>query len=179
MRTLTVRKGSGGTYATGWHILTVSGAKYGEYNDAKFLDVWFKDYPENFTLRVYEKRNTAGEEFAIGGVFRFANAGISDALDGPDGNVVIKLDDSAETLVGHQLNVYFHKEGEYSRALRQVAPTVFKNIVEEFTEADVEYWKGRAEKFYLDYVKNSTTGDYNGSTESVTTNGATEEVVPF
>ena len=175
MRTLTVRKGSGGTYATGWHTLTVSGAKYGEYNDAKFLDVWFKDYPENFTLRVYEKRNTAGEEFAIGGVFRFANAGISDALDGPDGNVVIKLDDSAETLVGHQLNVYFHKEGEYSRALRQVAPTVFKNIVEEFTEADVEYWKGRAEKFYLDYVKNST----NGSTESVTTNGTPEEVVPF
>ena len=32
MRTLTVRKSSGTNYITGWHTLTVSNAKYGDYN---------------------------------------------------------------------------------------------------------------------------------------------------
>ena len=178
MRTLTVRKG-GSNFSVGWHTLTVLKAKYGTYNELKFLDVWFKDYPENFTMRVYEKRNHDGEEFAIGNVFRFANAGISDALDGPDGNVVIKIDDSVETLEGKQLNVYFHKEGEYSRALKQVAPTVFKNIVEEFTESDVEFWKGRAEKYYIDYVKNSTNGATASSITTAKASNSSAEEVPF
>ena len=47
MRTLTVRKGTGTNYATGWHTLTISNAKYGDYNGAKFMDVWFDNYPEN------------------------------------------------------------------------------------------------------------------------------------
>ena len=39
MRTLTVRKGSGTNYTTVWHTLTISNAKYGDYNGSKFLDV--------------------------------------------------------------------------------------------------------------------------------------------
>ena len=55
MSTLTVKKGGGGSnYTVGWHTLTVSNAKYGDYNGTKFLDVWFEGYPENFTMRVYE-----------------------------------------------------------------------------------------------------------------------------
>ena len=61
MRTLTVRKGSGTNYIPGWHKLTISNAKYGDFNGAKFLDVWFDNYPENFTMRVYEKVGTDGE----------------------------------------------------------------------------------------------------------------------
>ena len=108
MRTLTVKKGGGSDYATGWHTLTISDAKYGDWEGKKFLDVWFSGYPENFTMRVYEKKNKDGEEFAIGQVFRFANAGITDGLDGPDGNVVVKIDDDVNNLKGHQLNVGYN-----------------------------------------------------------------------
>ena len=174
MRTLTVRKGTGTNYSTGWHTLTISNAKYGDYNGAKFLDVWFDSYPENFTMRVYEKVGTDGEEFAIGQVFRFANAGITDGLDGPDGNMVVKIDDEAVNLKDHELNVFFHKDGEYTRALKQCAPTEFKNVIEEFHQNDVEYWKGRAEKYYTDYVLNKT----NGATSTVTATENTEEI-PF
>jgi len=170
MRTLTVRKGGGSNFATGWHTLTISDAKYGEWEAKKFLDVWFSGYPENFTMRVYEKKNKDGEEFAIGQIFRFANAGITDGLDGPDENIVVKIDDDAKNLKGHELNIYFYKEGEYSRALKQVAPTTFKNIIEEFNEADVEYWKSRAEQYYVDYVKDNThtTPSTNGTTATTT-----------
>lgn len=158
MRTLTVKKGTGTDYATGWHTLTISSAKYGDWEGKKFLDVWFDGYSENFTMRVYEKIGKDGEEFAIGQVFRFANAGITDGLDGPDGNMVVKIDDDAKHLRGKQLNVFFHKDGEYTRALKQCAPTMFKNIIEEFKEGDVEYWKTRAEKYYRDYVANTSNG---------------------
>ena len=158
MRTLTVRKSSGTNYVHGWHTLTISNAIYGDYNGTKFLDVWFDNYPENFTMRVYEKVGTDGEEFAIGQVFRFANAGITDGLDGPDGNIVVKIDDDTGNLKGKELNVYFHKDGDYTRVLKQCAPTEFTNVIEEFHENDVEYWKGRAEKYYTDYVLNKTNG---------------------
>ena len=180
MRTLTVKKGGGTNYTTGWHTLTISNAKYGDYNGAKFLDVWFEVYPENFTMRVYEKIGKDGEEFAIGQVFRFTNAGITDGLDGPDGNVVVKIDDDTGHLKGKQVNVYFHKDGDYTRALKQCAPVTFKNIIEEFTEADVEYWKGRAEKFYTDYVKNSSNGTTNAFAEtSDTTTQNSNAEMPF
>ena len=178
MRTLTVRKGSGTNYTTGWHTLTISNAKYGDYNGSKFLDIWFDTYPENFTMRVYEKMGKDGEEFAIGQVFRFANAGITDGLDGPDGNVVVKIDDDTSHLKGKHINVYFHKDGEYTRALRQCAPTEFKNIIEEFTESDVEYWKSRAEKFYTDYVKNSSNGTTSTFSETNDTQPQTADI-PF
>ena len=110
-RTLTIK--TGGTsvsYEPGWHTCTISKAKYGEYNDSKFIDIWFDGYNDYFKLRVYAKTNKNGEEFAIGQIFRFANAGISDALEGADGNTVIKMDDSAENLKGKQLTVFFYKD---------------------------------------------------------------------
>ena len=178
MRTLTVRKGSVTNYKVGWHTLTISNAKYGDWEGKKFLDVWFDGYSEHFTMRVYEKIGKDGEEFAIGQVFRFANAGITDGLDGPDGNVVVKIDDDTGQLKGKQINVFFHKDGEYTRALKQCAPTTFKNIIEEFTEDDVEYWKGRAERFYTDYVQNSSNGTTATFSESDDTQ-ATSETIPF
>ena len=175
MRTLTVRKGTGTNYSIGWHTLTISNAKYGDYEGNKFLDVWFEGYSENFTMRVYEKIGKDGEEFAIGQVFRFANAGIADGLDGPDGNVVVKIDDEASNLKDHELNVFFHKDGEYTRALKQCAPTEFKNVIEEFHENDVEYWKGRAETYFTDYVQNKDNGTV------TSTNNSTAETadIPF
>ena len=161
-RTLTINKGGGGTdYTPGWKTLTISRAAYGEYNDAKYLDVWFDGYPENVNTRVYAKTSN-GEEWAIGQVFRFADAGITGALDGPDGNVIIKMDDDPSQLKDKAINAYFYKDGKYSRILKQFAPTTFQNLAEQFTDEDVTYWKSKAEKYYTKYVEpklEETDGD--------------------
>ena len=163
MRTLTVKQSSGATWSTGWHELTVSTAKYGDYNGSKFLELGFKDYPENFTLRIYAKKGKDGEEFAIGNVFRYANAGINEVLEGTGGDKVVKLDDSAENMVDKTLNVFFYKDGDYTRAYSSVAPIVFENAIDKFTEKDVEYWKNRAEKRFNDYTPGGATLDNNTS----------------
>ena len=54
-RTMTINKGGGSSYGEGWKTLTISRAAYGVFNDAKYLDVWFEDYPENFNARIYAK----------------------------------------------------------------------------------------------------------------------------
>ena len=162
MRTLTVKQG-GSSWATGWHTLTVSTAKYGTYNESKFLELGFKDYPDNFTLRIYAKVGTDGEEFVIGNVFRFANAGITEVLEGTGGDKVVKLDDSAKQMVGKQLNIFFYKDGDYTRAYSSVAPTVFENAIDTFTEKDVEFWKGKAETRFQNYTPgNGTVNTENG-----------------
>ena len=168
-RTLTVKKGSGGgKFSPGWHTATISTAKYGDWNGTKFLDVCFEGYSDKMNMRVYAKEGKNGEEFAIGNIFRFANAGISDGLDGGGGEVTIKLDDSPEQLIGKELNIFLYKDGDYSRVLPQVAPVPFKNIIEEFTTNDIDYWKGRAEQFFVKYVqpKLTATTDTSGTTEA-------------
>ena len=154
MRTLTIKSGGGNNiYSTGWHELIVSKAKYDEWNGSKCIDVYFDEYPENFNMRIYAKTGQDGEEFAIGQLFRFANAGISSALEGPDGTKVVKMDDSPEALIGKKMNVYFYKDGKYSRALSKTAPIPFENAAESFNPADVDYWKGRAEDYFTKYVE--------------------------
>ena len=154
MRTITIKSGGGNNqYSTGWHELVVSKAKYNEWNGTKCLDVNFDEYPENFNMRIYAKTGTDGEEFAIGQVYRFANAGISSALEGPDGTKVVKMDDSEEALIGKKMNVYFYKDGKYSRILSKTAPTEFTNAVESFSADDVDYWKGKALDFFEKFVK--------------------------
>ena len=183
-RTMTVNKGGGVNYSEGWKTATISRAAYGVFNDTKYLDVWFDGHPENFNARIYEKVSN-GEEWAIGQVFRFANAGITGGLEGPDGKIVIKMDDSPAQLQGKQVNIFLYKEGKYSRILKQFAPVAFTNQVETFTEDDVKYWKGRAEKYFTDYVKpklngtdqeitefvSSTATSQNDDAKSVTTDG--------
>jgi len=187
MRTLTVKQG-GSSWGTGWHTLTVSTAKYGTYNESKFLELGFKDYPDNFTLRIYAKIGRDGEEFAIGNVYRFANAGITEVLEGTGGDKVAKIDDSAEQMVGRQLNILFYKDGDYTRAYSSVAPTVFENSIDTFTEKDVEFWKGKAETRFHNYTPGQgTVNTTNGTvTDSVgvpverTTKPVTDtEEIPF
>ena len=156
MRTLTVKQG-GSIWTTGWHTLTVSTAKYGDYNGSKFLEIGFKDYPDNFTLRIYAKVGKDGEEFVIGNVYRFANAGITEVLEGTGGDKVVKLDDSAKQMIDKQLNIFFYKDGDYTRAYSSVAPTVFENAIDTFTESDVEFWKNKAETRFRDYTPGGAT----------------------
>ena len=156
MRTLTVKQG-GSDWATGWHELTVSTAKYGTYNESKFLELAFKNYPDNFTLRIYAKKGKDGEEFAIGNVYRFANAGINEVLEGTGGDKVVKIDDSAEQMVDSRLNILFYKDGEYTRAYSSVAPTEFSNAMDTFTDNDVAYWKKKAETRFANYTPGNGT----------------------
>ena len=185
MRTLTVKQG-GSSWSAGWHELTVSTAKYGDYNGSKFLELGFKDYPDNFTLRIYAKKGRDGEEFAIGNVFRFANAGITEVLEGTGGDKVVKLDDSAEQMIGKRLNILFYKDGEYTRAYSSVAPTIFENSIDTFTEKDVEFWKGKAETRFHNYTPANSNTNANGASElplSVQGNphleNATNDELPF
>tara|TARA_R110002074_G_scaffold77049_1_gene174907 strand:- start:138 stop:662 length:525 start_codon:yes stop_codon:yes gene_type:complete len=153
-RTMTLPKKGTGLWNEGWHTLTISNAEYGELdNGSKYIDVWFDGYPDNFNQRVYAKIGKDNQEFAIGNLFRYANAGITDALESATGETVIKMNDDASELKGKSVNAYFYKDGKFTRILSQVAPTPFKNIVEEFTDKDVVYFKGRAEAFFSKWVE--------------------------
>ena len=159
MRTLTIKTGGGGgNFTGGWNHVKITKAKYGEWEGNKYLDIFFEDFPETLNMRVYSKQAKNGEEFAIGRVFRFANAGLTEALEGDDGTKVIKLDDSPEQLHGKDLNIFLFKDGEYYRILTQPAPTEFVNQIEEFKENDISYWKGKAEKYYNEYINKSSNG---------------------
>lgn len=152
-RTFTLPKKGTGLWNEGWHTVVISKAEYGDWQDTKYIDVYFDGYPENFNMRIYEKIGKDGEEFAIGNLFRFADAGITDALESAEGETVIKMNDNAEELVGKTVNTYFYKDGKFTRILGQIAPVPFKNIVEEFTERDVKYFKGRCESFFSKWVE--------------------------
>lgn len=157
MRTLTVKTTTEKTdmFPPGWHTLTIDKAKYGKFNDSKYIDVSFSEYAEKqIALRIYAKEGENGEEFAIGRLFRFANAGISSVSKSDDGEAIVQLDDSADQLLGKKVNVFFYKNDKgYTDVLTNIAPTEFKNDLEEFKEDDIEYWKGKAVRYYENYVK--------------------------
>ena len=152
-RTFTLPKKGTGLWNEGWHTVTISKAEYGDWQDTKYIDVYFDGYPDNFNMRIYAKIGKDGEEFAIGNLFRFSDAGITDALESAEGETVIKMNDEAEELIGKTVNAYFYKDGKFTRILGQIAPVPFKNIVEEFTEKDVKYFKGRCESFFSKWVE--------------------------
>ena len=155
--TMTVKKGSSsGNFEPGWKQVKASKAVYGSLeNGAKFIDVWFDKYPDNFNLRMYAKTNKDGEEFAIANLFRFANAGIIEAVDSQTGgDTIVKIDDAATNMVDSEFWIYLYKNQEgYSRVLQRIAPTEFEGILDTFTENDVLYWKGRAEQYFKEWVE--------------------------
>ena len=104
---------------------------------------------------MYAKTNKDGEEFAIANLFRFANAGIQEVVDSQsNSDVIVKIDDSAANLVGQEFWIYLYKNEEgYSRVLQRIAPTEFDGSLDTFTESDVNYWKGRAEQYFNEWVK--------------------------
>jgi hypothetical protein len=144
----TMSHNSGGSIWTeGWHALTIDSAEYGDWNDKRFLDVWFKDYPKTFKLRVYEAKNKeTHEEFALARFFKFANAGIIDMVKSPDGKEAIQYDDDENGLIGKQINGYLYKEGEYIRVSDRIAPVMQQGKILSYTDNDVNFWKSVTEK---------------------------------
>ena len=175
-RTLTLAKKGSGNWSEGWHTLKISKAAYGEWNGSKYIDVWFDGYPENFNMRMYAKVGKDGEEFAIGNLYRFADAGITDALESAEGETVLKIDDSAEALIDKTVNVMFYKDGKFTRILPQVAPVEFTNIVDTFTEKDVTYYKGKAEAYFAKWVEPKLKDEPHEP--AVTTDTVTDDI-PF
>ena len=176
-RTMTVRKGTaGGTdYTPGWKTLEITSATFGDWQGTQYLDLRFAGYSENMSARIYATMGKDGEEFAIAQVFRFANAGITGALEGPEASMVLKIDDNPDLLIGKKVNAYFFKDGKYSRILKQIAPTVFSNEVESFDEESVTFWKGKAEAYYEKFVKPKLTPTDN----AVGTTSQDNNPVPF
>ena len=156
IKTMSHSSGSG-TWAEGWHKLTIEKAKYGEWNGKQFLDVWFDGYPENFNLRIYEAANKeTHEEFAVARFFKLANAGIIDKIKSPSGKEAIQYDDDPSVLIGKEINGLFYKEGEYTRISDRIAPVVNTGEVLSYDEDSVNFWKGVAEKHQKERTKKTS-----------------------
>ena len=61
MRTLTVKHTSSGfedSFPAGWHTLTISKATYGAFQDSKYIDINFSEYPkDNIKCRIWAKNS--------------------------------------------------------------------------------------------------------------------------
>jgi len=155
IKTTTISNG-GGNFTKGWQSATINKAEYGTYEGTRFLDVWFNELGEHLNARVYEKNTKAtNEEFAIASLFRFTNAGIVDVLEDPTGKKpIVQYDDEASHLIGKTINIYIYKDGSYHSVLRSFAPVPQENGEKlHYSDKDVEYWKGRAESYFNDWVK--------------------------
>ena len=156
--TMTVKKGkSSGNFEPGWHKVAARSASYGTLeNGAKYIDVYFNEYPDTFNLRVYAKTNKDGEEFAIANLFRFSNAGIQEVVQSQSDESIsnVKIDDAASGLVDKEMWIYLYKNTDgYSRVLQRIVPVEFKGALDTFTENDVSYWKGKAEVYFKQWVE--------------------------
>ena len=84
------------------------------------------------------------------------------------------MDDNPIHLAGKQINVYLYKDGKYSRILKQFVPVVFENVAEKFNEEDIEYWKGKAIKYFTKYVQPKLGSNDEGSSNIVSSTETNE-----
>ena len=166
MKTLTIKKQTGVSFGEGWHEVVMTKAAPGKYaggEGTKYLDVFFDGYPDSLKLRVHEKYNKeTKEEFAVLNLFRYSNSGIKEILEGSDGSMTIGIEDEPENLIGNKVNVFFYKNKEgYTNVSEIIAPSVFKNDLEEFDEAGVERMKTSCEERIKRYLNNNPTKDSN------------------
>lgn len=60
--------------------------------------------------------------------------------------------------------------------LNKVAPTEFENVVEKFNSDDVEYWKGRAETYFKEYVESRLNKQ---PEEEISSESSESDDIPF
>ena len=168
MKTLTIKKNSGVSFQDGWHEVIISKTSSGKYeggNQTKYLDVYFDGYPDTLKMRIHEKYNkSTNEEFAVANLFRYSNSGIKEVLEGTDGSMTIGIDDDPANLVGNKVNVYFYKnQNGYTDISEIIAPSIFKNELEEFDEAGVDRMKISCEERIKRYLNNTKPTKENSS----------------
>ena len=158
----------GGNYPTGWHTVTITNAHDGDFDGTRYIDLHFKDLPENLKCRVWSAVNAdTGEEFSIGNLFRYAHAGITDEGDHWG------VDDHVRHLKDKTLNVLFYEnDNGFTDAAQRVVPV----IRDGFSEGYVEKLKTKTET----WVHGRTNGTVTHATNGTTTKTATSnEAVPF
>ena len=152
-----------GDLTPGWKTLTVVAAKKGKYDSGegkKYIDIMFEGYSENVKLRAHQKINkTTKEEFCIGNIFRYANAGIEEA----DGEQA-KINTSPKNLIGKTFQAYFFKNKKgYTDISDNIVPAApFKNIAEEWTQEQIdELKKDTYHNRILPYISQFSNGSTN------------------
>ena len=160
----------GGNYPTGWHTVTINNADDGDYDGTRYIDLHFKDLPENLKCRVWSAVNaTTGEDFGIGNLFHYANAGVTETDEG-----TLSIDDNVHHLKGKTLNILFYEnDNGFTDAAQRVVPVVRDG----FSEGYVEKLKAKTETWVKGRTNGTTTVHTNGTKTHATT--STEEVVPF
>ena len=143
-----LQKTKSNNYAEGWHNVTISKAVKGAYGESKYVDLRFENFPDNLKCRVWEARNQEGEEFSVSNMIRYSNPTIIEEGE-VNGDTVVTVDDSEESLVGKKFQVLFYKNAKgYTEVAQKVAPAEpFKNIVDDFTVDRIEGIKASAEKY--------------------------------
>jgi len=181
IKTMSASTGGGDKYSEGWHDATITKAEYGEWNDKKFLEMWFDGYGEYQTMRVYEVFSKEdNQEFAIARIFKHAQAGIQAVLEDPTGKrPIIQYDDDVSGLIGKTLSIYLHtdvKNDKYKRIFSDCAPMPGKYEHMTFTEDACNSIKVGVEKRCARYVAKARQNTMNVSTSDTSTVSAD---VPF
>ena len=168
MLTLSVKEGI--DLPKGWHTVSISEAVDGEHNGTRYIDLHFKGMPENLKCRIWSAVNKeTGEDFGIGNLFHFADAGIVETHDGS-----LSIDDNAKHLKGKALNIFFYEnENGYTDAAQRVVPIVRDG----FSETYVEKLKTKAETWVNGRKTTKTTTVTNNTGTTTTTSDNAE--VPF
>ena len=146
---------SGSDFTEGWHEVVIASADAGTWNETKYIDLRFNDFPESLKCRIWSAKNKeTGEDFGLGNLYYYAVAGIT-AND--DGNVTI--DDKPTNLVGKRLNVLFYKkENGYTEIVDRVAPVITTDGPVIFTDSHVASLKTKVETRRDSKTNTSTNG---------------------
>ena len=173
MGIVVTKKEGGGGYDDGWKTVTISNATKGNFNESKYIDLHFEEFPESVNCRVWEARNQEGEEFSVSNMVRYCDPIILEEMD-KDGTAAASLDDSPAGLKGKSLQVLFYKKANgYSEISQKVAPAKpFQNIVDNFDEDRIARIKQSAEKYQA--RRNEANGVVAETTE--TTEGKSDDL---
>ena len=145
---IVVKKSCETGFSEGWHEVVIENAVMGDYNDSRYIDLFFEGYPESLKCRVWEARNQEGEEFSISNMVRYSNPDILEELS-TDGQLSANLDDSPAGLKGKKLQALFYKKDNgYTEVFQKTAPAApFENIIDNFTEERILKIKTSAEAY--------------------------------
>jgi hypothetical protein len=160
---------------TGWETVTITKAvdgehivetEDGEHKGTRYIDLFFEGLPENLNCRLWSRLNEdTGEDFGIGNVFRFTNAGVTD-----NGEGMLDIDDNVNHLHGKKAQILFYiNQNGYTDAAPRIVPTTDSGI----EIAKIDALKAKAES----WVRNKISGTHTNG--SVTSTATTEEAVPF